>query len=154
MMIVALIAVVGTLCWLVFTFAVYAVPAFVGLSAAMFAHQTGAGTFGALAVGLLAGAATLVVGQRMIASMRSPQLRFLLTFLFAAPAGVAGYHAAHGIMSMSPPAPGWHELLSVAGGLLVAFVAWKRMTALADADPGGASERSDVTGTVRATTNG
>ena len=32
MLIVSLIAVVGTLCWLVFTFAVYAVPAFVDLS--------------------------------------------------------------------------------------------------------------------------
>ncbi len=139
MMIVALIAVVGTLCWLVFTFAVYAVPAFFGLSAAIFAYQTGAGVLGAVIVGLLAGAATLVIGQRLICSARSPSLRFLLTFLFAAPAGVAGYHAVHGIMAVSPTAPGWHELLSVAGGLLVGLVAWKRMAVLAKAGAGGAS---------------
>ena len=154
MMIVSLIAVVGTLCWLVFTFAVYAVPAFVALSAAMFAYQTGAGLLGAVVVGLLAGAATLVVGQRLIGATRSPPLGFLLTSLFAAPASVAGYHAVHGIMAMSPPAPGWHQLLSVAGGLLVGLVAWKRMTVLAEADAGGASEGTDVTGAVRATNNG
>ena len=154
MMIVSLIAVVGTLCWLVFTFAVYAVPAFIGLSAAMLAYQTGAGVLGAIVVGLLAGAATLAVGQRMIASTRSPPLRLLLTFLFAAPAGVAGYHAVHGIMAMSPPAPGWHQLLSVAGGLLVGLVAWKRMTVLAEADPGGAPGGTNVIGAVRAADNG
>lgn len=139
MLIVSLIAVVGTLCWLVFTFAVYAVPAFVGLSAAMFAHQTGAGTLGAIAVGLFAGAATLVLGQRLIASTRSPALRLLFTALFAAPAGLAGYHAVHGIMAMGSPASVWHEMLSVAGGLLVGLVAWNRMGALARSDPGGSS---------------
>lgn len=153
MMIVSLIAVVGTLCWLVFTCAVYAVPVFVGLSAAMLAYQTGSGLLGALGVGLLAGAVTLVVGQRMIRAARSSHLRFLLTFAFAAPAGVAGYYAVRGILEMSPPAPGWHELLSMTGGILVGFVAWKRMAALAEADLGGASERSDVTRAVRAINN-
>ena len=137
MLIVSLIAVVGTLCWLVFTFAVYAVPAFVDLSAAMFAHQTGAGTLGAIAVGPLAGAVTLVLGQRLIASTRSPALRHLVTALFAAPAGLAGYHAVHGLMAMGSPAPGWHELLSIAGALLVGLVAWGRMGALTADDPNG-----------------
>lgn len=139
MLIVSLIAVVGTLCWLVFTFAVYAVPAFVGLSAAMLAHQTGAGTVGSVAVGLLAGAATLVLGQRLIASMRSPVPRLLAIALFAAPAGFAGYHAVHGFMTMCSPASDWHEMLSVAAGLLVGLVAWNRMGALARSDPGGSS---------------
>lgn len=154
MLIVSLIAVVGTLCWLVFTFAVYAVPAFVGVSAGMFAHQTGAGTLGAIAVGLLAGAAALVFGQRLVASTRSPALRFLVTALFAAPAGLAGYHAVHGIMAMSSPAPAWHELLSVVGAILVSLVAWGRMGALAGADAGGATEQSDIAGAERATNNG
>ena len=152
MLIVSLIAVVGTLCWLVFTFAVYAVPAFVGLSAAVSAHQTGAGILGAIVVGLLAGAATLVLGQRLIASTRSPALRFLLTALFAAPAGLAGYHAAHGILALSAPAAGWHELLSVTGAILVGLVAWNRMGALAATDPDGAS-RLDVA-SARVVNNG
>lgn len=139
MLIVSLIAVVGTLCWLVFTFAVYAVPAFVGLSVAMLAHQTGAGALGAIAVGVLVGAATLVAGQRLIALMHSPLLRAFVTVLFAAPAGVAGFHAVHGVASMVVPDPTWRAMLAIAGGALVAASAWSRFGALARSEPDGAS---------------
>ena len=131
MLIVSLVAVVGTLCWFVFTFAVYAVPAFVGLSAAMFAYQTGAGAPGAVVVGLLSGAATLLVGQRLIASVHSPALRSLVTVLFAAPAAWTGYHAVHGLASMSSTSPVWHELLSITGAVVIGLVASSRMSALA-----------------------
>lgn len=154
MLIISLIAVLGTLCWLVFTFAVYAVPAFVGLSAAIFAHETGAGSFGSIAVGILAGVATLVFGQRVIAAARSPVLRAVVTILFAAPAGIAGFHAVHGIAAMSSPAPVWHALLSTAGALLVAAIAWSRMAALAGDDRQRAVGHSSVTSTVGATDNG
>lgn len=138
MLIVSLIAVVGTLCWLVFTFAIYAVPAFVGLSAAMLAHQTGAGEFGAVAVGVLTGSITLVLGQRLIASTHSPLLRAFVTVLFAAPAGVAGFHAVHGIASMGVPDPTWRVLLAILGGAIVATTAWSRFGALARSEPDGA----------------
>lgn len=139
MMIIGLIAVVGTMCWLVFTFAVYAVPAFVGLSAGMFAHETGAGTAGAIVVGLLAGAATLTFGQRLIASARTPALRSLVTALFVAPAGLAGFFAARGIAAMGVPDPTWQTLLAIAGGLIVAATAWSRFGALARHGRDGAS---------------
>lgn len=152
MLIISLIAIVGALCWMVFTFAVYAVPAFVGLSAGIFAHQTGAGPLGAVAVGVFAGAATLVFGQRLIACVPHPALRFFVTALFAAPAGIAGYHAAHGILGMGAPSPAWHELLSVAGALLIGLTAWNRMTDLAERHPDRMLGRADVGGPVRATT--
>ncbi len=154
MLIVSLIAVVGTLCWLVFTFAIYVVPAFVGLSAAMFAHQTGAGALGAVVVGLLSGAATLLVGQRLIASVRSPALRSFVTVLFAAPAAFAGYHAVHGLASMSSPSPVWHELLSITGALVIGLVAWNRMNALASDDSDGASQEHNYEADVRMRPNG
>jgi hypothetical protein len=155
MLIISLIAVVGTLCWLVFTCAVYSVPAFVGLSAGMFAQQTGAGALGATAVGLLAGIATLAFGQRLVASARSSAFRFLFTALFAAPAGLAGYHAVHGLMAMSSPAIVWHELLSVAGALWVGAVAWSRMGALAGGGMDGAYlSRRDAYSAARAPDNG
>ncbi len=138
MLIVSLIAVVGTLCWLVFTFAIYAVPAFVGLSAAILAHQTGAGEFGAVAVGVLTGSTTLVLGQRLIASTHSPLLRAFVTVLFAAPAGIAGFHAVHGIASMSVPDPTWRVLLAILGGAIVAATAWSRFGVLARSEPDGA----------------
>lgn len=139
MLIVSLIAVVGTLCWLVFTFAVYAVPAFVGMSAAMFAHQTGAGTPGAIVIGLLAGAAAMAFGQRLIASTGSPAFRFLVTALFAAPAGIAGFHAAHGIAAMGESDPTYRMLLALLGGVIVAATAWSRFGALARHCRDGAS---------------
>ncbi len=45
--------------WLVFTFSVYALPFFVGLTAARLAFATGAGFLGAAAVGLVAGGGQL-----------------------------------------------------------------------------------------------
>lgn len=140
MLIISLIAAVGTLCWLVFTFAVYAVPAFVGLSAAMFAYQTGAGAPAAMVVGFLVGAATLLVGQRLIASAQSLALRSLVSVIFAAPAAWAGYHAVHGLAAMSSPSPVWQELLSITSGLVIGVIAWGRMTALARVSPAGASQ--------------
>lgn len=50
-------------CWLVLTLAVYALPFFAGLSAALFAYQHDAGQIGAVVVGLMAGALTLALGQ-------------------------------------------------------------------------------------------
>jgi hypothetical protein len=51
---------IGLFCWLVFTLAAYALPFFVGLTAGMAAFHSGAGV-GALVVGVIAGALTLVV---------------------------------------------------------------------------------------------
>lgn len=131
MMVIGLLAVIGMLCWLIFTFAVYAVPAFVGVSAFMLAHETGAGTAGAIIVGMLTGAATLVFGQRLIASATSPTLRSLVTALFAAPAGAAGFFAARGVAEMGVSDPIWQTLLALAGGAIVAATAWSRFGALA-----------------------
>ena len=68
-MILALLVVGGTLAflaWLIFTFAVYALPCFVGVTAGMVAHGAGAGPLGAALIGSLAGALTLVVGRTVL----------------------------------------------------------------------------------------
>ena len=59
--------VVGFLCWLLFTLAVYAMPFFVGVTAAFAAFNHGAGVIGALVVGLIASVVTLVVSQAAFA---------------------------------------------------------------------------------------
>ena len=140
MLIVSLIAVVGTLCWLVFTFAVYAVPAFVGLSAAAFAHQTGAGLPGSAVIGLAAAAFTLAAFQRVFASTRSATVRRTLALGFAGPAAIAGYHAAFGIAELGAESAAWTQVLGLIGGAVVGVAAWARLSALAQPDvPGGAS---------------
>ncbi len=57
------IAGLGFFCWLLFTFAIYALPFFAGLTAGLFAYESGAGPLGAMAVALTAGVITLVAGQ-------------------------------------------------------------------------------------------
>ena len=49
------LAAIGALCWLLFALAIYALPAFVGVSAGIWAHQTGAGIVGAVVIGAVAG---------------------------------------------------------------------------------------------------
>ncbi|MDP3746810.1 MAG: hypothetical protein Q8Q88_07140, partial [Phenylobacterium sp.] len=71
LMIVGLAAV----CWLLFSLAVYALPLFAGVSAGLYAHGAGAGLFGAILVGTLTGAATLVAGQVVFATVRAPLAR-------------------------------------------------------------------------------
>ncbi len=85
------------LCGLLFTLAVYALPFYAGLTAAFAAYHTGAGLIGAALVGLLAGAATLVIGQIAFAMAKSPILRGVIAMIFAAPAADAGYHATLGL---------------------------------------------------------
>jgi len=82
------------LCWLLFALAVYALPFFAGLSAGLAAYHSGAGPIGAIIVGVVAGAVTLLLGQVAFATVRSPLVRDTIALLFAAPAALAGYHAA------------------------------------------------------------
>jgi len=45
---------------------------FAAVAAGLFAYRTGAGPFGTITIGLIAGAATLVIGQFIFATIRSP----------------------------------------------------------------------------------
>lgn len=138
-------------CWILFTLAVYALPFFLAVSAGMLAYETGAGAIGAALVALLAGAVALVLGQTLFAVTRSPALRSIVAAVYAAPAGFAGYHAVHGLAAIGSPAAGWHELLSVAGAIIIGLVAWSRVGALAGDDSGRMPERSNVASAVPAT---
>ena len=82
----------GLFCWLIFALAVYAVPFFVAVSIGMLTLNSGAGVVGALLVGIIAGALTLVLGQTAFAMTRSTILRGAIGAAFAVPAAIAGYH--------------------------------------------------------------
>mgnify|MGYP001401630710 FL=1 len=66
----ASLAVLELLCWLLFTLAVFALPAFVGVTAGAWAHGTGAGIPGAILVGAVAAAITLAAGHLLITFVR------------------------------------------------------------------------------------
>ena len=54
---------IGFLCWLLFTLAVFALPAFAGVAAGMWAYHTGAGWIGGIIVGFLAAGLPLAPGN-------------------------------------------------------------------------------------------
>ena len=96
-------AVIGLLCWLLFTLAVFALPFFVGLNVGIWTHQAGAGLFGAFLIG---------------------------AFAFAAPAALAGFYATRGVVH-TMPSETWQLVFSVIGAAAVGITAFVRVTALA-----------------------
>jgi hypothetical protein len=126
------------LCWLLFALAVYALPFFAGLSAGLAAYHSGSGPIGAIVVGVVAGAVTLVLGQIAFATVRSPLIRATVALAFAAPAALAGYHAALGLAQVAIPEEGWREAMAVASAIIVAATAFLRMAIFAPPDVGRA----------------
>ena len=119
---------IGFFCWLLFTLAVYALPFFAGLTAGFAAYHCGAGVIGAIIVGVLAGAATLAVGQIAFAMVRAPVLRALIALIYAVPAAIAGYHATLGLAQLGVPSPIWQEVFAIVGTVLIGGTAFARMS--------------------------
>lgn len=131
--IVASLAVIGLLCWLLFTLAVFALPAFVGVTAGAWAHGTGAGILGAVLLGAAAAAVTLAVGQLLITFVRPMWLKLVVATAFVAPAAIAGFHATHGIVKHLMPSDAWQITFSVIGAVAVGITAFVRVAGMAAA---------------------
>jgi hypothetical protein len=114
-------------CWLLFTLAVYALPFFVGLTAAFTAYHHGYGVFGSGLIAIIVGAGVLALGQLLFAAVRVPILRACIALVFAIPAAVAGYHATLGIAHICIPAGALSQILAFSGATLVGVTAWSRM---------------------------
>lgn len=125
------IAAIGFFCWLLFTLAVFALPFFAGVTAGMWAYDTGAGWLGAILVGALAGGLTFGVGQLLLVFVRPLWARVVIALAFVAPAAIAGYHATHGIVKHTMPSEGWQLAFSVVGAVAVGVTALMRMAAIA-----------------------
>jgi fructose-specific phosphotransferase system IIC component len=61
----------------------HALPFFVGMTVGIYSFQVGAGPFGAIVVGFVAGSTTLVAGQFAFSVARSPIVRLVVGLLFA-----------------------------------------------------------------------
>ena len=133
---VLLIGVIGFLCWLLFTLTVYALPLFVGVTAGMWAHGSGAGLAGGIMLGAIAAGATAIIGQSIFAFARPLWIRLIVALLFAAPAAVAGYAATHGIAKHLMPSEGWQMAFSIFGAIAVGVTALFRMAGAAPPEIG------------------
>ncbi len=133
--ILASLAAIGLLCWLLFTLAVFALPAFVGVTAGAWAHGTGAGIPGAVLIGAVAAVITLAAGHLLITFIRPMWLKLIVAIAFVAPAAIAGFHAMHGIVKHLMPSEGWQITFSVIGAIAVGITAFVRIAGMA-AGPG------------------
>ena len=126
MILAALFAVIAIvlLCSLLITLTIYALPFYVGLTVGIWAHSSGAGIISTVVAAVVAGIATLVILQILIATVQSPLLRAGLGLVFAAPAAFAAYHAVHGITVIAMPAGTWSLSLSILGAVVVGVVSW------------------------------
>jgi hypothetical protein len=125
------------LCWLLFMLAVFALPALIGVSAGIWAHQTGVGILGAIVIGAFAAGMTLGVGQLLLAVLRPTWLKLLVALAFVAPAAIAGFHATHGIVKHTMPSETWQSVFAIVGAIAVAVTAFIRVTTVIPARPPG-----------------
>lgn len=133
------IAAIGTMCWLLFNLAVFALPFFLGLTAGTWAYGTGAGWLGAILVGLLAAGLTLAVGQGLLMLVRPIWARMLIALAFVAPASVAGFHATLGIVKHMMPSETWQIVFAVIGAIAVGVTAFLRVAGMAATEPADGS---------------
>lgn len=123
------VALVGLLCVLAYTLAIYALPFMLGLTAAQFAYQTGSGLIGAGLVGLFAAGVAFGVLAVLFDTIRTPIIRLIVALIFAAPAAVAGYALVHGITKEAVPSEIWRQIFCIVGGGFVGVAAWARLAA-------------------------
>lgn len=121
------VALTALLCVLAYNLAVYALPFFVGITAAQFAYETGAGLIGAGLVGLFSAGAAFGVLAGLFETIRSPVIRLIVALIFAAPAAVAGYALVHGVTKEAVPSDIWRQIFCIAGGGFVGFSALSRL---------------------------
>ncbi|WP_299507576.1 hypothetical protein [uncultured Roseobacter sp.] len=121
----------GFLVWVLFTLAIYALPAFVGITVGMYVYGTEAGVSAALVAGMFAAVFTLLIGQIVFAKVQSVPVRLVIATIFAAPAGVAGFSAIKGLSQIGGASESWTLAFAIVGGIVVAGTAWVRIASLA-----------------------
>jgi hypothetical protein len=111
----------GALLW---RLAIYALPLWCGGAVGWWAHDSGTAMMTALLAGVAAATAILIIGHLLLGATKSPLLRAGVGLAFAAPAAIAGYHAAHGIAAAFG-VEGWSSVgLSGLAAAMVASAAW------------------------------
>jgi hypothetical protein len=119
----------GFFCWVLFTLATHALAVFVGMTAGLYAHESGTAPLGAIALGIVTAAFVLVIGQTIFSCVRTPILRIAVTLMFAAPATLAGYHATFGLSGLTMTSDIWRQVFAVISAVVIGATAWARLAA-------------------------
>lgn len=133
---------IAVLCSLLFTLAIYALPALGGVAAGMWAYQTGAGLPGSVLIGLVGAGLVFGLAQFLILFARPMWVKLAVALAFVAPAAIAGFHATHGIVKHLMPSETWQTVFSVIGAVAVGITAFVRVTSMAPPGPVGQTPAS------------
>ncbi len=134
-MVIALLA-VGLFCVLLFRFAIYALPAAIGMGIGYWAITTGAGAIGGVFAGLVAGVFVFMLGQHVFASSRSRATRAVVAGLFVIPAIWAGYNMVLQLSEVAGTASDlWRHVFAVVGSLTIGYVAFTKLATPPDNVP-------------------
>ncbi len=120
---------------LLWNFAIFALPAFVGFSAGWWALNHGAG-IGCVVVGLVAGGAVFLAGRIALTS-RSATLRLLVIALFTLPAAYTGYNIVLQLSEIGVPSTIWRHVFAVIGALAVGGTTIMRLPTPVEILPNG-----------------
>ena len=133
MFISAIISVLGlgVIVYVLFTLAVYALPFFVAVTVGMHLYDNEAGLFAAITAAFVSGAVTLLAGQIAFATIRSVPIRLAIGALYAAPAGIAGYHAIKGLSEIGGAGDTGTLVFAWIGAVVVGGTAGARIASLA-----------------------
>lgn len=124
----------GFMVYVLFALAVYALPFFVAVTVGMYVYDSEAGLIAAFVSAFLAGGATLIAGQIAFATIKSAPVRLAIGALFAAPAGIAGYHAIKGLSELGGAGETSTLIFACIGAIVVGATAWARIASLAGPD--------------------
>jgi len=124
----------GFMVYVLFALAVYALPFFVAVTAGLHVYDSEAGILAAFAAAFVSGAVTLLAGQIAFATIRSVPVKLAIGALYAAPAGIAGYHAIKGLSDIGGAGETWTLVFAWIGAIIVGGTAWARIASLAGPD--------------------
>ena len=117
----------GCMIAIMFQIAIFALPLSAALAAGQLASETGAGVLGAIAVGLVAGVATLAAAQVTLAMTRSTLVRLAVALAFAVPAAVAGYGVVLDLSKIGGAHGVWPPIFAGAGAVVIGVAAVRRL---------------------------
>lgn len=113
MIVLPLLLVAGfALCALLWTLAIYTLPALAGLYCGQLAYALGAGGMGAFVVGVMVAVVTLTAMRVSFARCRGSLIRTLLALAFVTPAVIVSYNIAWDITSVDNMLPIWRVAVS------------------------------------------
>ena len=119
---------VGFFCWLLFTLAVYALPFFTGLTRPSPPSKSARVSSARLSLAFSPAAQPWRSDRSPSQRRRTPRIRAAIALLYAAPAAIAGYHAALGLALIAVPSEGCRDAFAVVGAILVGATAFARMS--------------------------